>query len=202
MPNCPPRTPQFHVVLSCPVPIRGAPENIDNMARFTDCITPAGFAGLQAEHTQLWEKERPQVVQTVQWAASNGDRSENGDYMYGKMRLRQIDRRVRYLRKRLQNLTVVDPRHQKNLGQVFFGATVNYERENGTLQSVTIVGKDETEPSLGRISMDSPIGRALMNKAIGDLVNVHMPGGEEEIEVMSISYPDQLGEIPPPVKLG
>ncbi len=167
------------------------------MARFTDCITPAGFADLQAEHTQLWEKERPEVVQTVQWAASNGDRSENGDYIYGKMRLRQIDRRVRYLRKRLQNLTVVDPRHQKNLGQVFFGATVNYERENGTLQTVTIVGKDETEPSLGRISMDSPIGRALMNKAVGDLVNVHMPGGEEEIEVMSISYPDQLGKNAP-----
>ena len=167
------------------------------MARFTDCITPAGFAGLQAEHTQLWEKERPEVVQTVQWAASNGDRSENGDYIYGKMRLRQIDRRVRYLRKRLQNLTVVDPRHQKNLGQVFFGATVNYERGNGTLQSVTIVGKDETEPSLGRISMDSPIGRALMNKAVGDLVNVHMPGGEEEIEVMSISYPDQSGKNTP-----
>ena len=172
------------------------------MARFTDCITPAGFASLQAEHTQLWEKERPEVVQTVQWAASNGDRSENGDYIYGKMRLRQIDRRVRYLRKRLQNLTVVDPRHQKNLGQVFFGATVNYERENGTLQIVSIVGKDETEPSLGRISMDSPIGRALMNKAVGDLVNVYMPGGEEEIEVMNISYPDQLGIIPPPVKLG
>jgi transcription elongation factor GreB len=167
------------------------------MARFTDCITPAGFASLQAEHTQLWEKERPEVVQTVQWAASNGDRSENGDYIYGKMRLRQIDRRVRYLRKRLQNLTVVDPRHQKNLGQVFFGATVNYERENGTLQIVSIVGKDETEPSLGRISMDSPIGRALMNKAVGDLVNVHMPSGEEEIEVMSISYPDQSGKITP-----
>ena len=172
------------------------------MARFTDCITPAGFASLQAEHTQLWEKERPEVVQTVQWAASNGDRSENGDYIYGKMRLRQIDRRVRYLRKRLKNMTVVDPRHQKNLGQVFFGVTVSYERETSGLQTVTIVGKDETEPSLGRISMDSPIGRALMNKAVGDLVNVYMPGGEEEIEVMNISYPDQLGIIPPPVKLG
>ncbi len=162
------------------------------MARFTDCITPAGFAKLQEEHTQLWNKERPEVVKTVHWAAGNGDRSENGDYIYGKIRLRQIDRRVRYLRKRLKDLTVVDPRHQKNLDQVFFGATVSYERENGALQSVTIVGKDETEPSLGRISMDSPVGRALMNKAVGALVNVQTPAGEEELEVIKISYHGQL----------
>ena len=157
----------------------------------TNSITPKGFAKLQAELTQLWEQERPQVVRTVHWAASNGDRSENGDYIYGKKRLRQIDSRVHYLRKRLENLSVVDPRHQKNRDQVFFGATVSYERENGAAQTVTIVGSDETEPSQGRISMDSPIGCALIKKAVGDLVNVQTPGGEEELEVMSISYPDR-----------
>ncbi|NQV48421.1 MAG: transcription elongation factor GreB [Rhodospirillaceae bacterium] len=163
------------------------------MSRFKDCITPQGFAALQAEISQLWEIERPQVVQTVQWAAGNGDRSENGDYIYGKKRLRQIDSRVRYLRKRLENLTVVDPARQANRDQVFFGATVRYQRENGREQTVTIVGKDETEAGLGRISLDSPIGRALMNKAAGDLVGVQTPGGEEELEVMGISYPDHSG---------
>ncbi len=157
---------------------------------FTDCITPTGFANLQDELTQLWKKERPEVVRTVHWAASNGDRSENGDYIYGKKRLRQIDSRVRYLRKRMKNLTVIDPNHQKNRDQVFFGATVSYERENGALKTVTIVGRDETEPSLGHISMDSPIGNALMKKAVGALVNVQTPGGDVELEVMSISYPD------------
>ncbi len=167
------------------------------MGRFTDCITPEGFAGLSAEHDQLWQVERPQVVQTVSWAAGNGDRSENGDYIYGKKRLRQIDSRVRYLRQRLENLTVVDPREQKNRDQVFFGATVRYERENGAGQTVTIVGKDETEPgpdsAIRRISMDSPVGHALMNKTVGALVNVKTPGGEEELEVVSISYPEADG---------
>ena len=160
------------------------------MPRFSDCITPTGFAYLQAELTQLWDKERPEVVRTVHWAAGNGDRSENGDYIFGKKRLREIDRRVRYLRKRLKSLTVVDSSLQANRDQVFFGATVTYERENGVLQTITIVGRDETEPGQGRISMDSPIGRALMNKTVGALVNVQTPGGEEELEVISISYPD------------
>jgi transcription elongation factor GreB len=161
------------------------------MPRFTDCITPEGFARLQAELTELWEKERPEVVRTVQWAAGNGDRSENGDYIYGKKRLRQIDSRVRYLRKHLENLTVVDPRQQLNHDQVFFGATVTFERENGAVQTFTIVGKDETDPSRGRISMNSPIGRALMNKTRGALVTVQTPAGDEELEVMEISYPDR-----------
>ena len=156
----------------------------------TDCITPKGFATLEAELTQLWDKERPVVVRTVHWAASNGDRSENGDYIYGKKRLREIDRRVRYLRKRLDDVSVVDPRHQTDRDRVLFGATVRYERENGTVQTVTIVGKDETEPSEGRISMDTPIGRALLKKVVGDLVAVDTPGGEDELEVLAISYPD------------
>jgi transcription elongation factor GreB len=172
------------------------------MSRFSECITPEGFAGLQAEHDQLWKVERPQVVKTVSWAAGNGDRSENGDYIYGKKRLRQIDSRVRYLRKRLESLNVVDPGAQKNRDQVFFGATVRYERENGKVLTVTLVGRDETDggppsppsspsPSsaIRRITLDSPVGRALMNKTVGALVVVHTPGGEEELEVMDISYP-------------
>ncbi len=154
-----------------------------------ECITPAGFAKLQAELVQLWDIERPEVVRTVHWAASNGDRSENGDYIYGKKRLRQIDGRVRFLRKRLEILKVVNPCFQQDQNTVHFGATVRYERENGTVQTITIVGSDETVPSEGRISADSPIGRALMEKTVGALVSVHTPGGEDELEVLSISYP-------------
>lgn len=156
-----------------------------------ESITPAGFAKLQAELTQLWEGERPEVVRTVHWAASNGDRSENGDYIYGKKRLRQIDGRVRYLRKRLESLKVVDPCFQVERDRVHFGATVRYERENGAEQTVTIIGSDETEPSAGRISVDSPIGRALMGKRVGDLVSVVTPGGEDELEVLSVAYPER-----------
>lgn len=153
------------------------------------CITPAGFAALTAELAQLWEVERPEVVRTVHWAASNGDRSENGDYIYGKKRLRQIDGRVRFLRKRLEILNVVNPCYQQDQSTVHFGATVRFERENGKVQTITIVGSDETVPSQGRISVDSPIGRALMDKTVGALVSVQTPGGEDELEVLSISYP-------------
>ena len=159
------------------------------MPPIKDSITPDGYAKLQAELAQLWEQERPEVVRTVYWAATNGDRSENGDYIYGKKRLRQIDGRVRFLRKRLESLAVVDPKFQKNRDRVLFGATVGYERENGRVQTVTLVGSDETEPGAGRISLESPIGSALMEKAVGDLVWVQTPGGEEELEITSISYP-------------
>lgn len=162
-----------------------------NAKKSSDCITPTGFATLQAELKELWERERPEVVRTVHWAASNGDRSENGDYIYGKKRLRQIDSRVRYLRKRLEDVTVVDPARQTDREQVLFGATVSYERENGAVQTVTIVGKDETEPSQGRISMDSPIARVLLKKKVGDLVLAITPAGEDELEILSISYPNQ-----------
>ncbi|MBL4692789.1 MAG: transcription elongation factor GreB [Magnetovibrio sp.] len=155
----------------------------------SDCITPKGFKTLQDELSQLWEVERPKVVRTVHWAAGNGDRSENGDYIYGKKRLRQIDGRLRFLRKRLESLTVADPRDQKNQSQIFFGATVEYERGNCDLKSNTIVGKDETDPALGLISIDSPIGRSLLKKSVGDLVVVHTPAGEEELDIVRISYP-------------
>lgn len=154
-----------------------------------DRITPKGYAKLQEELAQLWEVERPQVVRTVYWAATNGDRSENGDYIYGKKRLRQIDGRVRFLRKRLETLSVVDPKFQQDRERVNFGATIVYERDNGRTQTVTLVGSDETEPGSGHISTDSPIGQALMDKASGDLVWVQTPAGEEELEIISIAYP-------------
>lgn len=154
-----------------------------------DCITPAGYATLQEELRQLWEVERPEVVRTVHWAASNGDRSENGDYIYGKKRLRQIDSRVRFLRKRLEAVSVVDPKFQRDRARVAFGATVTYAREDDTQQTVTIVGRDEIDPGRGQISGDSPIGRALMGRGVGDLPLVVMPGGEEELEILSIAYP-------------
>ena len=140
------------------------------MSASTDCITPAGFAALTEELHQLWDIERPEVVRTVSWAAGNGDRSENGDYIYGKKRLRQIDGRVRFLRKRLDAVTVVAPASQTDRERVLFGATVKFEREDGKVQTVTIVGKDETDPSNGHISMDSPIARALLKKTVGQLV--------------------------------
>lgn len=159
------------------------------MSASTDCITPAGFAALTEELHQLWDVERPEVVRTVSWAAGNGDRSENGDYIYGKKRLRQIDGRVRFLRKRLDAVTVVDPASQTDRDRVLFGATVTFEREDGKVQKVTIVGKDETDPSNGHISMDSPIARALLKKSVGQLAPVMTPGGEDELEILEISYP-------------
>lgn len=151
-----------------------------------DYITPSGYARLRSELTELWEVERPQVVATVSWAASNGDRSENGDYIYGKKRLRQIDGRVRFLRKRLEAVRVVDPAKRATLDKVMFGATVTYEREDGRQVTVTIVGRDEIDPSKGLISMDSPIGRALMNKPLEAEVAVQTPGGEEVLAVVAI----------------
>ena len=161
------------------------------MSASTDCITPAGFAALTEELHQLWDIERPEVVRTVSWAAGNGDRSENGDYIYGKKRLRQIDGRVRFLRKRLDAVTVVDPASQTDRERVLFGATVKFEREDGKVQTVTIVGKDETDPSNGHISMDSPIARALLKKTVGQLAPVMTPGGEDELEILEISYPNK-----------
>lgn len=152
-------------------------------------ITPQGFARLKKELDALWEQERPKVVRTVHWAAGNGDRSENGDYIYGKKRLRQIDSRVRFLRKRLETLTVVDPAGQKNRDRVFFGATVTFVSQDRPPRTVTLVGRDEIDTDGGCISMSSPIGRALMGKNIGAFVLVDTPSGEDEIEIVDIRYP-------------
>jgi transcription elongation factor GreB len=150
-------------------------------------ITPAGYAGLKSELKALVEVERPEVVRTVSWAASNGDRSENGDYIYGKRRLREIDRRVRFLMKRLEIAEVVDPRGQDR-ERVFFGATVTYGDGSGTARTVSIVGTDEVDPSRGRISWVSPVARALLRAQEGDVVTLRTPGGAEELEVISIRY--------------
>jgi transcription elongation factor GreB len=153
-------------------------------------ITPDGFERLKAERRQLWTVDRPEVVRVVEWAAGNGDRSENGDYIYGKRRLREIDRRLRFLDKRLAAAVPVDPTQQTRRAQVFFGATVTYAREDDSETTVTITGIDETTFAPGRISWTSPVARALMQKRVGDTVTVRTPSGPEELEILTIVYPN------------
>lgn len=151
-------------------------------------ITPGGYARIKDELDQLLRVERPHVVEVVHWAASNGDRSENGDYIYGKRRLREIDRRIRFLTKRLDLAEVVDPARQQNAEQVFFGATVTIGDEQGEEQTYQIVGVDETDFSRNRISWVSPLARALLKAREGDLVRFQSPAGWREIEVLTIEY--------------
>jgi transcription elongation factor GreB len=152
-------------------------------------MTPAGFQRLRDELQHLLRVERPKVVETVSWAAGNGDRSENGDYIYGKKRLREIDRRIRFLTKRLDSGQVVDPAQQKQTDRVFFGATVTYANSRGEEKTVTIVGVDEADLAEGKISWISPIARALLKAEEGDTVELRTPAGVERIEVVSIRYP-------------
>ena len=161
-------------------------------AGFKNYITPDGLVRLQAELKHLRSVERPKVVETVAWAAGNGDRSENGDYIYGKKRLREIDRRMRFLMKRLQIAEVVDQSQQKNRDQVFFGATVTYASEAGDEKTIRIVGVDEARLEEGEVSWVSPIARALLKAWEGDVVKVRTPNGLEEIEVVEISYSQTL----------
>jgi transcription elongation factor GreB len=151
-------------------------------------MTPAGHARMQAELAQLVRVERPEVVSIVSWAAGNGDRSENGDYIYGKKRLREIDRRIRFLTKRLENSLVVDPTRQEHTERVFFGATVSVLDESGVEVSYSIVGMDEADPGRNRISWISPLARALLKARIGDNVRFHAPGGLRELEIVGIEY--------------
>jgi transcription elongation factor GreB len=151
-------------------------------------MTPKGHARLREELRQLTAEERPKVVEVVSWAAGNGDRSENGDYIYGKKRLREIDRRIRYLTKRLENAEVVDRRLQTRLDQVFFGAWVTYEMANGEEHRVRIIGVDEAPHEKDAVSWISPIARALHRAYEGDVVKLRTPAGIEEIEVIEISY--------------
>jgi transcription elongation factor GreB len=153
-------------------------------------ITPAGLARLRDELHELWTVERPKVVEVVSWAAGNGDRSENGDYIYGKKRLREIDRRVRFLRKRLEIAEVVESKLQTRRDQVFFGATVTYADSEDRERTVRIVGVDEARSQEGEISWISPVARALMRAIEGDVVDVRTPAGIEQIEVLEISYID------------
>ena len=150
-------------------------------------ITPAGYQRLRAESAELWDVERPKLVETVAWAASNGDRSENADYLYGKRRLREIDRRLRFLSKRIESAAVVDNAGRDD-DQAFFGATVTYADRSGAERTVTIVGVDEVDPARGRVSWISPIAKALLKAREGDVVTLRTPGGVEEIEVRSIRY--------------
>jgi transcription elongation factor GreB len=152
-------------------------------------ITPAGHKRLRDELLHLIDEERPEVVRLVSWAASNGDRSENGDYIYGKRRLREIDRRIRFLTKRLDLAEVVDSSRQENIDQVFFGATVEYATSDGEGHTVTIVGVDEVDLDHGRVSWISPIARALLKARIGDAVTLHTPAGPAQIDVLDVHYP-------------
>jgi transcription elongation factor GreB len=155
---------------------------------FKNYVTPRGLAQMQTELRDLVRGERPKVVEVVSWAAGNGDRSENGDYIYGKRRLREIDRRIRYLTKRLESAQLVDPQQQKNRHQVFFGATVTYAKDDDSEHTITIVGVDEADLAQGQVSWVSPIARALMKARIGDSVELRTPGGIEVIEVLEIRY--------------
>ncbi len=150
-------------------------------------VTPAGHARLKSELKALVEVERPELVKTVAWAASNGDRSENADYIYGKRRLREIERRIRYLIKRLEIAEVVDPRDQEQ-DRVFFGATVVYRDGKGEEQTVSVVGIDEVDPAHRRVSWISPIAKALLKAREGDVVTVNTPSGAEELEILEVRY--------------
>ena len=152
-------------------------------------VTPAGYARLRAELMTLLDEERPKVVEVVSWAAKNGDRSENGDYLYGKKRLREIDRRIRFLTKRLDIAEVVDPSVHHGRDQVFFGATVTYANERGEERTITIKGIDEADSTKGEVSWIAPISRALLKARVGDEVSVVTPGGLETIAIVDVAYP-------------
>jgi len=153
-------------------------------------ITRQGFDALQAELRNLGRIERPKVVEIVSWAAGNGDRSENGDYLYGKKRLREIDRRIRFLTKRIEKAEIVDPTQQTRRDQVFFGATVTYENERGDEKTITIVGEDEANSDKGLVSWISPIATALLKAYEGDEISFRAPGGKTLLTVVEISYPE------------
>ena len=152
-------------------------------------ITPQGYQRIREELLQLIDTERPEVVKIVHWAASNGDRSENGDYIYGKRRLREIDRRIRFLTKRLDLAEVVDPSIHHGSDQVFFGATVTYLNSAGSEQTITIVGIDELDPLKGKISWVSPVARALTKSREGDVITLTTPAGVDELEILHVTYP-------------
>jgi transcription elongation factor GreB len=152
-------------------------------------ITPAGLAALRARYDALLGEERPKIVEVVSWAAGNGDRSENGDYIYGRKRLREIDRELSHLSRRMKAARVLDPARQPDRGRAFFGATVELADEDDARLTVTLVGDDEADAGAGRIGWSSPLARALRGAAVGDLRRVLLPGGEKEWEVVAISYP-------------
>ena len=156
-------------------------------------ITPAGYAVLRAEYDQLFATERPALVETISWAAGNGDRSENGDYIYGRKRLREIDRRLGWLSRRMKAAKIVDPAAQTDRGRIWFGAEVTLADEDDNERVLTLIGDDEADAGKGRVGWNSPFARALRGAAVGDLRRVTLPAGEREYEVISIAYPDRVG---------
>jgi len=152
-------------------------------------ITPTGYAALRAEYDRLFATERPQLVETIAWAAGNGDRSENGDYIYGRKRLREIDRRLGWLSKRMKAAKVVDPAAQPDRGRAWFGATVTVADEDDQERTLTLVGDDEADAGAGRVGWNAPLARALRGSAVGDLRRVTLPAGEREYEVIAVTYP-------------
>ncbi|AKQ41907.1 transcription elongation factor GreB [Aurantiacibacter atlanticus] len=159
----------------------------------TNPITPAGLAALKARYDHLLGTERPEITEIVSWAAGNGDRSENGDYLYGRKRMREIDRELSYLSKVMKFAKVVDPCEQPDKSRVFFGATVTIADEDDEERTLTIVGDKEQDASAGRVGWSSPIARALRRAEVGDLRSVRLPGGEKEWEVVAICYPETSG---------
>jgi transcription elongation factor GreB len=153
-------------------------------------ITPAGFAALKARYDHLLGTERPAIVEIVSWAAGNGDRSENGDYLYGRKRMREIDRELAHIAKRMKASRVVDPSQQPDRSRAWFGATVTIADEDDDQRTLTLVGDDEQDASAGKVGWSAPIARALRGAAIGDLRKVRLPGGEKEWEVVAIVYPE------------
>jgi transcription elongation factor GreB len=155
-------------------------------------ITPAGFAALRAEYDRLFGDERPKLVETISWAAGNGDRSENGDYIYGRKRLREVDRMLGRLSAKMKAAKVVDPTQQPDKTRVYFGATVTIADEDDSRRTLTLVGNDEADAGAGLIGWDSPIARALRGAAVGDLRRIALPAGEKEYEVVAIRYPPEV----------
>ncbi len=152
-------------------------------------ITPAGYAALRGEYDRLFATERPALVETIAWAAGNGDRSENGDYIYGRKRLREIDRRLGWLAKRMKAAKVIDPARAEDRSRAWFGATVTIADEDDNQRVLTLVGDDEAEAGAGRVGWNAPIARALRGATVGDLRRVLLPAGEKEYEVMAVTYP-------------
>ena len=155
----------------------------------TNIISPAGYAALRAEYDALLSDERPKLVEVISWAAGNGDRSENGDYIYGRKRLREIDRRLGFLARRMKAARVVDPAAQPDKSRIWFGATVELADDDDARRVVTLVGDDEAEAGDGRIGWNSPLARALRGAAVGDLRTVQLPAGPKDWEVMAVDYP-------------
>ena len=152
-------------------------------------ITPAGYSALKAEYDALFAGERPKLVETIAWAAGNGDRSENGDYIYGRKRLREIDRRLGWLSKRMKAAKVIDPSRQEDRSRIWFGATTTIADEDDNHRTLTLVGDDEADAGKGLVGWNAPLARALRGAAVGDLRRVMLPAGEKEYEVMAIDYP-------------